>query len=835
MSNDDQRRGIRLGAATGRDPQSSQEPGLNQTMRPPTVPTVASSSNDVLPSDQPKVPEPKARKTGQNNSARRPEFPSISRASASGSAIGNTVVEPTNEAPAARVGISTKSTSRKGWGSTSVGSSTRPVATAARSTSISARTDGITQSTPTRVRFVQRKSPPGSPPPQSSRQKSSKTPGRLSIGQPARISSQNSTPAENTTRRHSLHAIAPLAPSTGVLLQTKTYKPLVPIWRQLDDEYAERVYKRDRDGNVVGFAKRISSARGRRAPANDPNVIRLGVNDPNHVGAVISPKLKLRIRGQPVVSDSDSDDDARRYSPQPRLVNSNVVGGQKALKKSAARKIESVDTSSSGSDDDDDKSMRSSSGRSSTQVDELDSDQYDQEPDHAPEDVEMEDADPPEIVLLDSPPRITAPLPNIRPAVEEPPVDRTEPSDELIAAVEALTLSAIRMQKTSCLPFLLRNLRKGFLKRCSRLLVPIYPIDQEIELHVHYESAGGAVYQTEVSDWQCPLCDLLGILPTREMLDCHLRWDHPEVYCEWHEMDDHESDCWKLQLVIPEIEETVELTPLADELDIKPRIEQAQTPGMADFSSPFPSVSLSPPSARRSLVPDSSTPTHAPKMEASGTRIVLHKLEPEAPRPATATPSQRSATASTRRSQSTTASTTTASTSATVRRPRSSASRYPTPPPPDNPLGPAVQPPYLPAKSDYGGPTVHYSCRPGGPCLFDLLGTLPMEPFGLLDWEVLDREDEIYESDDVREEYKVMHALWARWIVLNRNKFIANYLKGVKSFIDDYWKIIHKAAGWDALRYFLFIFLANQFLNGHEVGQVLLHYEDLTGMEFWYN
>ena len=95
-------------------------------------------------------------------------------------------------------------------------------------------------------------------------------------------------------------------------------------------------------------------------------------------------------------------------------------------------------------------------------------------------------------------------------------------------------------------------------------------------------------------------------------------------------------------------------------------------------------------------------------------------------------------------------------------------SRYPTPPPADNLLGPAAQPPYLPAKSEYGGPTVYHSYRPGGPCLFDLLNTLPLEPFGVLDWEILDREEEIYESDDVREEYKVMHALWARWIMLNR-------------------------------------------------------------------
>lgn len=43
-----------------------------------------------------------------------------------------------------------------------------------------------------------------------------------------------------------------------------------------------------------------------------------------------------------------------------------------------------------------------------------------------------------------------------------------------------------------------------------------------------------------------------------------------------------------------------------------------------------------------------------------------------------------------------------------------------------------------------------------------------MEPFGVLAWAITDREEEIFESDEMRDEYKVMHALWARWIMLNR-------------------------------------------------------------------
>lgn len=115
------------------------------------------------------------------------------------------------------------------------------------------------------------------------------------------------------------------------------------------------------------------------------------------------------------------------------------------------------------------------------------------------------------------------------------------------------------------------------------------------------------------------------------------------------------------------------------------------------------------------------------------------------------------------------------------------------------------------------------------------MDTLPLEPFGVLDWAVLDREDEIFESDDVKDEYKVMHALWARWVVLNRNKFVANYHKGTIAFVDSYWKVIHRAAGWDALRYWLLMLLANRFLSGHEVAEILQHYESLTGMATWYD
>ena len=90
-------------------------------------------------------------------------------------------------------------------------------------------------------------------------------------------------------------------------------------------------------------------------------------------------------------------------------------------------------------------------------------------------------------------------------------------------------------------------------------------------------------------------------------------------------------------------------------------------------------------------------------------------------------------------------------------------------PPVGDPFGPSAQHPYLPESSKDSG--VHFSCRPGGPRIFDLLNTLPLAPFGLSSWFIVDREEELFELNDVLDEDKVMQALWSRWILLKRQVF----------------------------------------------------------------
>ncbi|KAJ7594525.1 hypothetical protein C8J56DRAFT_1044259 [Mycena floridula] len=150
-------------------------------------------------------------------------------------------------------------------------------------------------------------------------------------------------------------------------------------------------------------------------------------------------------------------------------------------------------------------------------------------------------------------------------------------------------------------------------------------------------------------------------------------------------------------------------------------------------------------------------------------------------------------------------------------------------PPSTDPLGPAAKFPYLPAYPFVpgSGPSVMRSFRPGGPRLFDLLGTLPIWPYGTQAWMVLEKEEEIFQDNDIKDEHKVMHALWARWMFLNRNYFIADYFRGLQAFLNEYWRMIHQAAGWKALRHFLLVMLVNRYIVSPEVARLLVHYDDL--------
>jgi hypothetical protein len=107
----------------------------------------------------------------------------------------------------------------------------------------------------------------------------------------------------------------------------------------------------------------------------------------------------------------------------------------------------------------------------------------------------------------------------------------------------------IRLQVHKKLPFLARNLRRSFMYTCHARGVPVYPASNSpipIQLTYRYPvepridmlgnrpaTDGWAEYQETLGQWRCPLCDLLGVLNTKEMLQFHLTNDHPEVSATW--------------------------------------------------------------------------------------------------------------------------------------------------------------------------------------------------------------------------------------------------------------------------------------------------------------
>lgn len=133
-------------------------------------------------------------------------------------------------------------------------------------------------------------------------------------------------------------------------------------------------------------------------------------------------------------------------------------------------------------------------------------------------------------------------FPNVGPVDAPPtristPPPPSGPSEELCIALESLTLTPIRMQGKHRLPFLHRNLQRGFELRCRALGISTEEVDMEISLKFIYNRReGDDVWETSnVTAWCCPLCNLHGSFKTREMLEKHLQWDHCEVGVSWRE------------------------------------------------------------------------------------------------------------------------------------------------------------------------------------------------------------------------------------------------------------------------------------------------------------
>ncbi|KAJ1306868.1 hypothetical protein OPQ81_007853 [Rhizoctonia solani] len=107
--------------------------------------------------------------------------------------------------------------------------------------------------------------------------------------------------------------------------------------------------------------------------------------------------------------------------------------------------------------------------------------------------------------------------------------------------------------------------------------------------------------------------------------------------------------------------------------------------------------------------------------------------------------------------------------------------------------------------------------------IYDILRELPTKDFGILTEQVLAAEEELFAKETTwasragvqveTERGRLMCALWARWMVTNRNKFIKNPFECINKFLEsDYNRIIADHVGHEELLSFLLLMVTRRFI-----------------------
>ncbi|THH09574.1 hypothetical protein EW145_g1928 [Phellinidium pouzarii] len=364
---------------------------------------------------------------------------------------------------------------------------------------------------------------------------------------------------------------------------------------------------------------------------------------------------------------------------------------------------------------------------------------------------------------------------------------------ELMASLDALSLNrtGAALCASNRLPFLRRNLRRSLdaLGSRGRALTSTAEFPK---VRLVYSVGRQRFVGYNMHGWRCPLCRMLRNMTfaTRAGLEIHLTRYHK--HCTFSFVGDESTPL--LHVMLPEVPDSDSESETDEEDELSSSESEKE---MAPPLSPSPEFST----LRRSP-----TPEQKPFLRGSSVVGGRHIFAPSPFKRDSSPPTP--FTGSSRASLGRQFIPGYSPTPGDVKRPArpidpADPERYPTPPPFADLEGPAAVPPYLTDGM--------HSARPGGPRLYDLLNELPLTPFGLMSWYVLDKEEDIFELDNVRDEDKVMRALWGRWILLNRNTFIADYERGVRMFIDEYWRMIHRAAGFSALRIWLLTLTQNRY------------------------
>lgn len=127
--------------------------------------------------------------------------------------------------------------------------------------------------------------------------------------------------------------------------------------------------------------------------------------------------------------------------------------------------------------------------------------------------------------------------------------DEDAPWRSMIAAFGTLSLSVAAAAQKCRLPFLRRVVKTSFRRRCQRKGIVLNSVSSPAQALTVFYKLAIDVSENESDDdvivysvhkvklaivkLLCPLCDTLGGINSKEMLEAHIEWDHSDVEAIW--------------------------------------------------------------------------------------------------------------------------------------------------------------------------------------------------------------------------------------------------------------------------------------------------------------
>ncbi|KAF7321341.1 SMC hinge domain-containing protein [Mycena kentingensis (nom. inval.)] len=134
--------------------------------------------------------------------------------------------------------------------------------------------------------------------------------------------------------------------------------------------------------------------------------------------------------------------------------------------------------------------------------------------------------------------------------IRETPPPSPIPALNILDAVATEVEPLIVTEYAGRIPFLLRNLRRGFKIYCRKRGLPIKAkslSQPRLDLTFRVADSNEQPFIKTASAYQCPFCVLHSPFPTREMLQVHLEEGHTDIGAAWEHVEDEH---WKISLLL---------------------------------------------------------------------------------------------------------------------------------------------------------------------------------------------------------------------------------------------------------------------------------------------